>query len=187
MNALENSYKDVSHRMDVTVENLRNELARIRTGRATPAILEGIKVEYYNTEVPLKQIAGIAVPEPRLLVVQPWDKSAIGQIEKAIRKSGLGLNPLSDGNVIRIPIPSLSEERRQELIKLVRKLAEEARIAIRNVRRDGIEKIKAMEKNKGITEDERSTAEKKVQEITDKHIKEINEILRKKEEEILGT
>jgi len=187
MSTLEDTYKDISHRMDVTVENLRNELARIRTGRATPTILEGIKVEYYGTEVPLRQIAGIAVPEPRLLVIQPWDKSVIGQIEKAIRKSGLGLNPMSDGNVIRVPIPALSEERRQELIKLVRRLAEEARIAIRNVRRDGIEKVKTMEKEKEITEDERSTAEKKIQEITDGHIEEINEILKKKAEEILGT
>ncbi len=187
MNGLEDTYKDVSHRMDVTVDNLKNELARIRTGRATPAILEGVKVEYYGSEVPLKQIAGIAVPEPRLLVVQPWDKSAIGQIEKAIRKAGLGLNPMSDGNVIRIPIPALSEERRKELIKLVRRLAEEARIAIRNVRRDGIEKIKAMEKNKEITEDDRINAEKKIQEITDEHIEEINDILKIKEEEILGT
>jgi ribosome recycling factor len=187
MGALDDTYKDIRHRMDVTVENFKKELTRIRTGRATPAILEGVKVEYYGTEVPLNQIAGIAVPEPRLLIVQPWDKSAIGEIERAIRKAGLGLNPMSDGNVIRIPIPALSEERRQDLIKLVRKLAEEARIAIRNVRRDGMDKVKTMEKNKEITEDEREMAEKGIQEITDDHIEEINNLLKKKEEEIMGS
>ena len=187
MASLEETYQDVSHRMDVTVENFKRELARIRTGRATPAILEGVKVEYYGTEVPLNQIAGIAVPEPRLLVIQPWDKSAIGEIERAIRKAGLGLNPISDGNVIRIPIPALSEERRQDLIKLVRRLAEEARIAIRNVRRDGMDKVKTMEKNKEITEDERELAEKKIQEITDDHIEEVNNLLKKKEDEIMGS
>lgn len=185
MNGLDNLYKDLEGRMKKSVQTFQSEIARIRTGRATPTILEGIKVEYYGTQVPLQQIASIMAPEPRLLVIQPWDKSAIGEIEKAIRKSGLGLNPQSDGNVIRIPIPPLSEERRQDLVKLVRKLAEDARIAIRNIRRDGVDKVKTMEKNKEISEDERKKAENEIQKLTDKYIDEVNELLEKKEKEIL--
>jgi ribosome recycling factor len=182
---LEDIYKDLETRMSKSVNAFQSELARIRTGRATPALLEGVKVEYYGSQVPLQQIAGIMVPEPRLLVIQPWDKNAIGEIEKAIRKTGLGLNPINDGNVIRIPIPPLSDERRQDLIKLVRKLAEDARVAIRNIRRDGVDKVKTMEKNKEISEDERIKAENEIQKITDRFIEEINSLLEKKEKEIL--
>jgi ribosome recycling factor len=178
-------YRDVESRMEKSVNAFRTELLRIRTGRATPAILEGIKVNYYGTVIPLNQIATIVAPEARLLVVQPWDKNAIGEIEKAILASNIGLTPESDGNVIRIKIPPLSEERRRDLIKLVKKLAEDARIAVRNIRRDGIDRIKSMEKNKEISEDERKVAEKKIQEIHDKYIEEINEISQKKEKEIL--
>ena len=178
-------YKDVETRMKKSVENFKVEISRIRTGRATPAIFEGIKVEYYGTQVPINQVASIVAPEARLIVIQPWDKTAIGEIEKAIRKSGLGLNPQSDGNIIRVVIPPLSEERRQDLIKLVRKLAEEARVAIRNIRRDGIDKVKAMEKNKEISEDERKKAEEKIQDITNDNIEEVNKILKAKEKEIL--
>ena len=185
MKGLEEIYKDLETRMSKSINAFQSEMARIRTGRATPALLEGIKVEYYGSQVPLQQIAGIMVPEPRLLVVQPWDKNVIGEIEKAIRKTGLGLNPINDGNVIRIPIPPLSDERRQDLIKLVKKLAEDARVAVRNIRRDGVEKVKVMEKNKEVSEDERIKAENKIQKITDKFIEEINSLLEKKEKEIL--
>jgi len=185
MKELEDIYKDLETRMSKSISAFQSEMARIRTGRATPALLDGVKVEYYGNQIPLQQIAGIMVPEPRLLVIQPWDKNAIGEIEKAIRKTGLGLNPINDGNVIRIPIPPLSDERRQDLIKLVKKLAEDARVAVRNIRRDGVEKVKTLEKNKEISEDERIKAENEIQKITDKFIKEINSLLEKKEKEIL--
>ncbi len=185
MAELNDVYKDLETRMKKSVETFKVEISRIRTGRATPAIFEGVKVEYYGTQVPLNQVASIVAPEARLIVIQPWDKTVIGEIEKAIRKSGLGLNPQSDGNIIRVVIPPLSEERRQDLIKLVRKLAEEARVAIRNIRRDGIDKVKTMEKNKEISEDERKKAEEKIQKITDEHIEEVNNILKAKEKEIL--
>ncbi len=185
MAELNDVYKDLETRMKKSVETFKVEISRIRTGRATPAIFEGVKVEYYGTQVPLNQVASIVAPEARLIVIQPWDKTVIGEIEKAIRRSGLGLNPQSDGNIIRVVIPPLSEERRQDLMKLVRKLAEEARVAIRNIRRDGIDKVKTMEKNKEISEDERKKAEEKIQKITDEHIEEVNNILKAKEKEIL--
>ncbi len=185
MPTLEEIYRDAENRMTKSVAAFKMEMARIRTGRATPALLEGIKVDYYGNPVLINQIASVMAPEPRLLVIQPWDKSVIKEIEKAIRSSELGLNPQSDGNVIRIPIPPLSEERRLDLTKLVRKLAEEARIAIRNIRRDAIDKVRTMEKNKEISEDEKERAEDKIQELTDKYIKEINELLERKEKEIL--
>jgi ribosome recycling factor len=175
---------DVTSRMKKTSENFKTEISRIRTGRASPVLLDGIRIDYYGQQIPLNQIAGIAVPEARLLVLQPYDKSAIPEIERAINKAGLGLNPRNDGNVIRIQIPMLSDERRGELVKLVRKLAEDARIAVRNIRRDGIEKVKALEKSKEISEDESKDADKKIQEITDNATDEINEILKNKEQEI---
>ncbi len=185
MPVLDSVYRDAENRMTKSVAAFKMEMARIRTGRATPALLEGIKVEYYGNPVLINQIASVMAPEPRLLIVQPWDKSVIKEIEKAIRSSELGLNPQNDGNVIRIPIPPLSEERRHDLIKLVKKLAEEARIAIRNIRRDAMEKIKSLEKKKEISEDDKKKAEEKVQDITDKYIKEINDLLERKEKEIL--
>ena len=178
-------FKDADERMRKSVEHVQHELARIRTGRATPALLDVVKVEYYGNKVPLNQVATITAPEPRLLVIQPWEKRIIGDIERAILESELGLTPSNDGNVIRIPIPELSEERRQELIKLVKKFCEEGRIAIRNVRRDANDQIKKLEKNHEISEDERDRALEKVQELTDKHIEEIDQLLEKKEKEIL--
>ncbi|NOX36990.1 MAG: ribosome recycling factor [Calditrichaeota bacterium] len=178
-------FKDADERMRKSVEHVQHELARIRTGRATPALLDVVKVEYYGSKVPLNQVATITAPEPRLLVIQPWEKRIIGDIEKAILESELGLTPSNDGNVIRIPIPELSEERRQELIKLVKKFCEEGRIAVRNVRRDANDHIKKLEKNHEISEDERDRALEKIQELTDKHIKEIDQLLEMKEKEIL--
>ncbi len=185
MESIEAILKDAETRMNKTLQTFKTEVLKIRTGRANPAILEGIRIDYYGTPVPLSQIATIASPEPRLLVVQPWDKNVIGEIEKAIRSSGLGLNPVNDGNVLKIPIPPLSEDRRRDLVKLVKKLAEEARIAIRNIRRDAIDHVKTLEKNKEISEDDRIRAEDKIQEIHDKYIKEINQASEKKEHEIM--
>ncbi|MEO0102603.1 MAG: ribosome recycling factor [candidate division WOR-3 bacterium] len=184
---LEKLYKDTQERMQKGVEILVTELSRIRTSRAHPALLDGIKVNYYNTFVPLKQIASIATPEPKLLLVQPWDKSAIPEIEKAIRKAELGLNPQVEANVIRIPIPPLTEERRKELVKLVLRLGEETKVTIRNIRRDANDEIKKKEKNKEISEDDSKIGMKRIQEITDEMIKSVEELVKKKEKEILET
>ncbi|NIS37859.1 ribosome recycling factor [Candidatus Saccharibacteria bacterium] len=183
--SLDEIYKDAKHRMEKTVEYVQHELARIRTGRATPTLLDGIKIEYYGTNMPLHQVASISAPEPRLLVIQPWEKKFIGEIEKAILEADLGLNPANDGNVVRIPIPELSEERRQDLLKLVKKFSEEGRIAIRNVRRDANDHIKKLEKNHDISEDVSHDAQDKIQNYTDKYIEQIDNMLAHKETEIL--
>lgn len=179
-------FKDAESRMEKSVEHVQHELARIRTGRATPALLDVVRIEYYGTVVPLNQAATITAPEPRLLVVQPWDKKLIAEIEKAIRQSDLGLNPNNDGNVVRVPIPELSEERRQDLLKLVKKHCEEGRVAIRHVRRDSNDQIKKLEKDHEISEDNSHDAIDKIQKLTDKHIEEIDKILAHKENEILN-
>jgi len=172
--------------MKRSVEYLKKELAKIQVGRPNPAILDGVKVDYYGQKLPLKQIASIkADPSAGGLVVQPWDQQAIGEIERAIKAANLGLNPTRDGKVLKIPIPKPSEERRRELLKLARQLAEETRIHVRNARRDAIERVRQMEKDKEISEDDRYRAEKEIQKITDRYIEQINEILRKKEKEIL--
>jgi len=178
-------YKDAEVRMKKSIEHLQHELARIRTGRATPALLDVVKVEYYGSTVPLNQVATITAPEPRLLVVQPWEKKLIGEIEKAILQSDLGLNPANDGNVVRVPIPELSDERRQDLLKLIRKFCEEARVAIRNIRRDANEHVKRLEKDHEISEDESHKMLDKIQKLTDDYIKKVDELYHKKEDEIL--
>ncbi len=178
-------YKDAEVRMKKSIEHLQHELARIRTGRATPALLDVVKVEYYGSTVPLNQVATITAPEPRMLVVQPWEKKLIGEIEKAIMQSDLGLNPANDGNVVRVPIPELSEERRQDLLKLVKKFCEESRVAIRNIRRDANEHVKKLEKNHEISEDESHKMLDKIQKLTDDYIKKVDELYHKKEDEIL--
>ena len=182
---LDDLYKSLKAKMEKSVAKLEKELAGIRTGRASSALLEDLKVPYYGTLTPLNRIATISVPEARLITVQPWDKSIIKDIEKAIAHSDLGLNPSSDGNVIRISFPPLTEERRKELVKVVRKIGEEYKIAIRNVRREGNEKVKEMEKEKVISEDEGKRALKEIQKITDEYIKKVDEILSAKEKEIL--
>lgn len=184
---LETIYSDIKNRMRKTIDLLSQELARIRTARANPAILDGVKVSYYNSQVPLKQLATISVPEPRLLVIQPWDKQALGEIEKAIYRADLGLAPVSNGNTIRIPIPALTEERRKDLVKLCSKLTEDAKVAIRNIRRDANEEIKKAEKDKKISEDDAKQGQKKIQEFTDDNIKLLDELFKKKEKEILET
>jgi ribosome recycling factor len=176
---------DAENRMKKSTEALRLDLVKIRTGKASPALLDGIRVEYYGAQVPLNQVASISTPEPRLLVIQPWEKALLGKIEKEIQKSELGLNPINDGNFIRLAIPTLTEERRKELVKLVRKHAEESRIAIRNVRRDANEHLKREEKAGKISEDDLKKLEKQNQDLTDKYVKMIDAILENKEEEIM--
>ena len=177
--------KDARQRMDKSIEALRSELATLRTSRATPALVENIKVEYYGSQVPLKQLASISIPEARMILIQPWDPNALSAIEKAILKSELGITPNNDGKVIRIILPQLSEERRQELVKLVKRMGEESKVAVRNIRRDANEQVRKMEKESQISEDERYKAEEEIQKITDEHIKKIDEILEAKEKEIL--
>ena len=176
---------NIEQKMEKSVEVLKAELATIRTGRATPALIEHIKVDYAGIPTPLNQIAGISVPEARLLVIQPWDRSSINNIEKAILKSDLGLNPTSDGNLIRISIPPITEERRQELIKVVRKRVEEGRIAVRNLRREAMEELKRLEKNKDISQDEQRRALDQLQKLTDNFIAQAEQIGRDKEAELV--
>lgn len=176
---------EAEEKMKKTLEVLRKDLQSVRAGRANPSLLDKIQVDYYGTPTALNTIANIAVPEPRLLTIQPWDKSAIKDIEKAILKSDLGLNPSNDGVVIRLTIPQLTAERRTEIVKTVRKKAEESRVAVRNIRREVIDDIKHLEKDKTASEDESKKAQEKAQKITDKFIKEIDEALEKKEKEIM--
>ncbi len=177
--------QDAEHRMQGAVRVLEEELRGIRTGRANPALVERLEVEYYGVPTPLMQIATITVPEPRQLLIKPFDPSSLKAIEKAIRDSDLGLNPNNDGHSIRLILPPLTEERRRELVKLVHRRVEEARVAIRNVRRDVIKDLREMEDEKMISEDERKRAEHKVQDLTDKYIEEANELGERKEREIL--
>lgn len=177
---------DLERRMKGAVESLKHDLVGLRTGRANTALLEPIMVDVYGAHMPITQVATISAPEPRMLTVQVWDKSSIGPVEKAIRSAGLGLNPINDGNTLRLPIPDLTEERRKELAKLASKYAENARIAIRNVRRDGMDALKTDENKKEISEDERKRAETDLQKLTDEVIKQADEAAAAKEKEILG-
>lgn len=177
--------KESSDRMKKAVDHLRQEFVKIRTGKASTGLLDGIKVDYYGNPTPLNQIGNISTPDFHTITIQPWDKSTIGAIEKAILNSNLGLNPANDGNVVRIPIPPLNEERRKEIVKLVRKFSEDARIAIRNIRRDEIDRLKKTEKQDHISEDDRKHAEQELQKATDRFIKEIDDLLAKKEKEIM--
>jgi ribosome recycling factor len=177
---------DLERRMKGAVESLKGDLSGLRTGRANTALLDPVTVEVYGSHMPLSQVATVSAPEPRLLSVQVWDKSNIGPVEKAIRSAGLGLNPINDGNNLRLPIPDLTEERRKELAKLASKYAESARIAIRNVRRDGMDALKADESKKEISEDERKRAETDLQKLTDDIVKQADEAAAAKEKEILG-
>ena len=177
--------KDLSRRMDGAIEALKRELAGLRTGRASTSLLEPIHVNAYGAETPLNQVATISVPEPRLITVQVWDRALASVVDKAIRDAGLGLNPRTEGQLVRVPIPELSQERRQELTKVAHKYAEQARVAVRNVRRDGMEMLKRKEKAHEISEDEQHGWAEKIQQMTDLHIKKIDEILGQKEKEIM--
>jgi len=177
---------DLERRMKGAVEALRHDLSGLRTGRANIALLDPVTVEVYGQRMPLNQVATVSAPEPRMLTVQVWDKSTVGPVEKAIRSAGLGLNPINDGNTLRLPIPDLTEKRRKELAKLASQYAEKARIAIRNVRRDGMENLKIDEAKKEISEDDRKRSEAEVQKLTDEIIKAADEAASDKEKEILG-
>jgi len=177
--------RDAESKMQQTIEATKREFATIRTGRANPAILDNIQVEAYDSRMPINQLATISAPEPRLLVVSPWDKSVLGAIRNAITTSNLGLNPQSDGNILRIPLPQLTEERRKELAKMVSRRTEESKVAIRNVRRDAIEDLRKLEKNHEITEDDLKRAQDQVQKLTDKYIQEVDRLHDAKVAEIM--
>ncbi len=177
--------REAEDKMKKSIEVLKDDLLSIRAGRANPALLDKITVEYYGQVTPLNQVAGISAPEARLLVVQPWDQSLIPIIEKEILKSDLGLNPSNDGKVVRLIIPQLTEERRRDLTKIVKKNGEDTKVAIRNIRRVAIDEVKKLEKDKEISEDERKVAEDKVQELTDKYIKEVDVVTKAKEDELM--
>jgi ribosome recycling factor len=177
--------KQTEEKMHKAIEVVRHELAKIRTGKATTALLDTVKVDYYGSPMSLNQVANISVHDVHTLAVQPWDKSMLHPIEKAIQTANLGLNPMSDGTIVRVPIPPLNEERRKELVKLVKKFAEEGKVSIRNVRRDAIEHLKHSEKAEHLSEDERKRGETEVQKMTDKSIKDVDGVVALKEKEIL--
>ena len=178
--------RDIQHRMHGAIEALHREFKTLRTGRANASMLDGITVDYYGTPTPISQVANLKIPESSLIVAEPWDKSMVSAVEKAIRNSDLGLNPSSDGKVVRIPIPQLTEDRRKDLVKRAHHIAEEARTAIRQVRRDGNEKLKKMLKDHTISEDEEKRALDEIQKMTDKHTNEVGEILKHKEADIMA-
>jgi ribosome recycling factor len=178
--------RDVQHRMHGAIEALHREFKSLRTGRANVAMLDGITIDYYGTPSPISQVATLKVPEPSLIIVEPWDKTMVAVVEKAIRTSDLGLNPSSDGKVVRIPIPQLTEDRRKELVKLAHHVAEEARTAIRQVRRDGNDRLKKMLKSHEISEDDEKRALEEIQKLTDKNIDEVGNILKNKEQDIMA-
>lgn len=177
--------KEAEERMKKTVEDLRRELVTLRTGRATPALVEDIKVDYYGTQLPMNQVANISVPDPRSLLITPWDRNALPAIERAIQKSDLGLNPNNDGTNIRLVLPPLTEERRKELVRKVHKIVEDHRVAVRNIRRDANEEVKRREKNHEISEDESRRLQDQIQKLTDKYIAELDRLQKAKEEELM--
>ncbi|MGA3086051.1 MAG: ribosome recycling factor [Thermodesulfobacteriota bacterium] len=182
----EKVYKETREKMDKAIEALKKEQSRIRTGRASVSILDGLRVQYYGSLVPLNQVASVAVPESRLITIQPWDNKAIGDIEKAVLKSELGLTPINDGKMIRINIPPLTEERRRDLVKVIKKMAEESRVALRNLRRESNESFKALKKDKTISEDAFFKGQEEVQKITNDYIEKVDRISEEKEKEILS-
>ena len=179
-------FKHIEEKMDKTISVLQENFAEVRAGRANPAILNKIKVDYYGTPTPINQVAGISVPEARLIVIQPWDASLLKEIEKEILKAEIGINPNNDGKVIRLAFPELNEERRKELVKEIKKTAEEAKVSIRSVRREGIDEAKKLQKDSQMTEDELKSAEDQIQKITDGKIAEIDKILVEKEKEVMS-
>ncbi len=177
---------DAENKMKKSIAALKHHYSTVRSGKANVQMLDDIKVDYYGTPTPLKQVSSISTPEAQLIVVQPWEKPLIGEIVKAIQKSNLGLNPQPDAQVVRIPVPALSEERRKELVKVVKKMAEENKIAVRNIRRDGIEHLKKAEKDKKISEDELADGETKIQDLTNKYVEETDSVAEAKEAEVMA-
>ena len=186
VNDLKGLFTEINKRMKATLDHLQHEFGGVRTGRASVTILDGVHVEAYGSKMPLNQIAGLSIPEPTMILAQPFDPSQLGAIEKAIRAAGLGLNPANDGKVVRIPLPSLTEERRKELSRHVHKLSEEARNSVRQVRRDANERLKKLLKDHQISEDDEKKGLDEVQKITDQHIKHIDDLQKKKDSEPLG-
>jgi ribosome recycling factor len=182
---LKQLFFETEQKMKKALQASQHELALIRTAKATTSLLDGIKVEYYGTKVPLNQVAAVSVPEPRLLLVQPWEKNIIGEVEKALLASDLGLTPSNDGHVIRLPIPPLTQERRKELVKVVHRLAEEGRVVVRNIRRDANEELRKAEKDGTLPQDDSKKGQDHIQELTDKYINMVNEIIEAKEKEIM--
>ena len=179
-------YSKFEEKMMKSISVFEENLAEVRAGRANPAILNKIKIDYYGTPTPINQVAGISVPEARMIVIQPWDVSVLKEIEKEILKSDIGINPNNDGKVIRLNFPELNEERRKEIVKDIKKMAEEAKVMIRNIRRDALDEAKAMQKNSEISEDDLKVAEDKIQKLTDKYVEEIDSLLDKKEREVMS-
>jgi len=186
VNDLKGLYTEINKRMKATLDHLQHEFGGVRSGRASVTILDGVNVEAYGSKMPLNQLAGLSIPEPTMILAQPFDPSQLGAIEKAIRAAGLGLNPANDGKVVRIPLPSLTEERRKELSRHVHKLSEEARNSVRQVRRDANERLKKLLKDHQISEDDEKKGLDEVQKITDNHIKHIDDLQKKKDSELLG-
>ena len=183
--AIDDLIQDATRRMDKSVEAAQTEFSTLRTGRASPALLDRVQIDYYGQQTPLKQLATIGAPEPRLLTIQPFDPGSVATIERAIQESDLGLTPSNDGKLIRLPIPQLTEERRKELVKVVRSMAEEGKVAVRNVRRDAIKHLEDLVKNREVGDDEERSAEGRVQKLTDEHTSRIDELLKRKEAEIM--
>ena len=183
--SVEDILQNANDKMQKAAEALKDDLAAIRTGRASPGLVSRIPVDYYGTPVPLNQIASISIPEARMIVIQPWERAILPSIEKAILKSDIGLNPASDGSMIRLAIPQLTEERRNQLVKMVRKRSEDGKVAVRNVRREGLEKLRGLKENKEISEDDQKRAQGQLQQITDKSIEEVGQIAKAKETELL--
>jgi ribosome recycling factor len=177
--------KDLQANLDKGIEALKKDLGKVRTGRANVAILDGLRVDYYGTPTPLNQVSSVSAPDPRLITIKPWEKSLIPEIEKVIRSSSLGLNPSSDGEIVRLPMPPLTEERRKDLVKMVKKMAEDCKVALRNARRDANEMLKEFLKDKDITEDEEKAGLKKVQEATDAAVTKVDDVVAKKDKEIM--
>lgn len=182
---VKNIQSEAKDRMEKTLESARNEMAKVRTGRANPAILDTIKIDYYGTPTPIKQAANVGVPEARMITIQPWDRSMLGEIERAILKADIGITPNNDGNIIRLPVPALTEETRKDLVKVVHQMGEEGKIAVRNIRRDAIDQLKKAQKDSQISEDEEYNGGIDIQKLTDEFVKKIDEVAKSKETEIM--
>ncbi|MFQ6027337.1 MAG: ribosome recycling factor [Dehalococcoidia bacterium] len=176
---------DVSRRMDQSIQALKRELGTLRTGRATPSLIEDLSVDYYGVPTPLKQIAAISAPDARAILVQPWDKQSLREIEKSLMKSDMGFNPTNDGNIVTVPIPPLTQEWRQDMVKLLKRKLEEGKVSVRNVRRDGLETLRKMERDKSISQDENRRSQDQLQKTTDSHVKDIDQVGAAKEAEIM--
>ncbi|HSK19389.1 MAG TPA: ribosome recycling factor [Longimicrobiales bacterium] len=179
------TYREAQAQMDRSIEALRREFSSVRTGKASPALLDTVRVDAYGSKMMLNQVASVSTPEPRMLIVQPWDKGLMGEIEKAIRNSELGLNPANDGNIIRVPVPALNEERRREMVKMLHKIAEEGRVAIRHARQEANKEIKRLQSDGQMSEDDARRETDRIQKLTDEHITKIDHLLKAKEEEVM--